>query len=134
MITRGTVLVEPGTPVPAFFRLEIQKYPGSWMSLTGGVHAGELDSNLTSAGWTFHYMAGEVRATAFGFDRQKAMNSALNKLIAGAEHQKCNCLEIDEVGTRSFLGMPGVSITAHSRRIQKGLLFSGNTSGDKPKS
>jgi hypothetical protein len=71
-------------------------------------------------------MAGEVSATAFGFDRQKAMNSALQKLITGAELQKCNCIEIDEVGTRSFLGLPGVTITAHSRRIQKGSLFAGD--------
>ena len=125
MITRGTVLVEQGTPVPAFFRLETSQYPGEWMSLAGGVNSGELDSNLTTAGWNFHYMAGEVRATAFGFDRQKAMHSALNKLIAGAKVQHCNCLEIDDVTRHTFMGMPWVSICAHSRRIQQGQFFSG---------
>ncbi len=122
--------MEQGTHVPSFFRLETSQYPGKWMSLSGGVNSGELDSNLTAAGWTFHYMAGEVRATAFGFDRQKAMHSALNKLIAGAQIQRCNCLEIDDVESHSFLGMPGISICAHSRRIQQGQFFTPETPGD----
>ena len=46
--------------------------------------------------------------------------------------QKCNCLEIDEVATRSFLGMPGVSVSAHTRHIQKGMTFSGVDTPNQP--
>ena len=77
-------------------------------------------------------MAGKVKATAFGFDRQKAMDKALARLIAGAMRQKCNCLEIDEVATRTFLGVPGVSVSAHTRHIQKGMIFSGIDTPHQP--
>jgi hypothetical protein len=85
----------------------------------------DLEKEFAALGWTFHYMAGKVKATAFGFDRQKAMDKALTRLIADAMLQKCNCLEIDEVATRSFLGVPGVGVSAHTRHIQKGIKFSG---------
>jgi len=77
-------------------------------------------------------MAGKVRATAYGLDRQKSMDKALAKLIAGAMRQKCNCLEIDEVATRTFLGIPGVSVSAHTRHIQKGMTFSGVDTPNQP--
>jgi hypothetical protein len=41
------------------------------------------------------------------------------------KRQQCNCLEIDQVTTHSFLGVPCVSISAHSRNIQKGARFAG---------
>jgi len=85
----------------------------------------DLEKEFAALGWTFLYLAGRVKATAFGFDRQKSMNKALARLIAGAMLQKCNCLEIDEVATRSFLGVPGVSVSAHTRHIQKGMRFLG---------
>jgi len=85
----------------------------------------DLEKEFAALGWTFLYLAGRVKETAFGFDRQKAMVKALARLIAGAIRQKCNCLEIDEVSMRSFLGVPGVSVTAHTRHIQKGMRFSG---------
>ena len=51
------------------------------------------------------------------------VRTALNRLIARVKLQKCNCLEIDEVAAKSFLGMPYVSVSGHSRHIQKGLVF-----------
>jgi hypothetical protein len=77
-------------------------------------------------------MAGKVRATAHGLDRQKSMHKALAKLIASAMRQKCNSLEIDEVATRNFLGIPGVSVSAHTRHIQKGMMFRGVDTPNQP--
>jgi hypothetical protein len=53
------------------------------------------------------------------------IHAALKRLIANVKLQKCNCLEIDDVATHSLLGMPYVSVSAHPRHIQKGMLFSG---------
>ena len=92
----------------------------------------DLEKEFAALGWTFLYLAGKVKATAFGFDRQKAMDKALARLIAGAIRQKCNCLEIDEVATRTFLGVPGVSVSAHTRHIQKGMTFSGVDTPNQP--
>jgi hypothetical protein len=129
MITSGTILIEKGTVLPESFRLESQSYAGAWMPVGGSRSAHDLEHELSTAGWTFFYMAGGITANAYGFDKQKTVNTALKHLIASAGLQKCNCLEIDEVAMHSFLGMPYVSVSAHSCNIQKGPLFSGSRSG-----
>jgi hypothetical protein len=125
LISPGTVLFESGTLLPQFFHLESESHPSAWMSVTSSLNSHEIENELAATGWRFFYMAGEVRATAFGFDKQKTVRTALKRLIAGARLQNCNCLEIDEVAMHAFLGMPYVSVSAHSRHIQKGLVCSG---------
>ena len=132
MITPGTILVQKGTLLPPAFRPGSESYPSSWVSVKSSLDPHDLEKEFAALGWTFLYMAGEVKASAFGFDRQKAMDKALARLIAGAMLQKCNCLEIDEVATRSFLGIPGVSVSAHTRHIQKGMTFSGVDTPNQP--
>jgi hypothetical protein len=126
LIASGSILIENGTPLPRFFRAETDSYPNAWIAIDSSLSFHEREDELAATGWTFLYMASTVRVTAFGFDRQKMVHRALKRLIAGARLQKCNCLEIDEVAMHSFLGMPYVSVSAHSRNIQRGLVFSGN--------
>ena len=71
-------------------------------------------------------MAGEIKATVFGFDKQKALRTALKRLIADVRSQHCNSIEITGVVDKSFLRMPCVSVSAHARHLQKGQLFSGS--------
>jgi hypothetical protein len=132
LITPGTILVQKGTLLPPAFRPGSESYPNAWVSVKSSLDPHELEKEFAALGWTFHYMAGKVKMTAYGFDRQKAMVKALARLIAGAMRQKCNCLEIDEVATRTFLGLPGVSLSAHTRHIQKGVVFSGVDTPNQP--
>ena len=125
MITPGTILIEKGTLLPQFLGLEHEPYSSAWMSLKNNLKPYELQKELANTGWTFFYMAGKITATAFGFDREKTVHTALRRLIANVRLQKCNCVEIDEVARHSFFGMPYVSVCAHSRHIQEGLVFSG---------
>jgi len=125
MLIPGTTLIESDTLRPQCFHLEAGSYPNAWMSVKHNLTPHELDNELATAGWTFFYMAGALRSIAFGFDRAKMINAALKRVIANVKLQKCNCLEIDAVGTHSFLGLPYVSVSAHPRHIQKGLVFSG---------
>ena len=125
LIAPGTILTEKGTLLPHCLRLEHEPYPSAWISVKSNLNFCELEKELERAGWTFFFMAGKITTTAFGFDRQKTVHTALKRLIANVRLQKCNCLEIDAVASRSFLGMPYVSVSAHSRHIQKGLVFSG---------
>ena len=101
MITPGTILIEKGTLVPQFLRLEHEPYPSAWMSLKNNLKPYELQKELANTGWTFFYMAGKITTTAFGFDREKTVHTALKRLIANVRLQKCNCLEIDEVARHS---------------------------------
>ncbi len=125
-------MVQKGTLLPPAFRPGSEPYPHAWVSVKSSLDPHDLEKEFAALGWTFHYMAGKVRAAGYGLDRQKSMDKALAKLIAGAMHQKCNCLEIDEVATTTFLGIPGVSLSAHTRHIQKGMTFSGVDTPDQP--
>ena len=70
-------------------------------------------------------MAGEIRATVFGFDAQKAMRAAVEQLITKVKSHACNSVEITHVVSKSILKVPYVSVFAHVRHLQKGLTFSG---------
>ncbi len=126
MITPGTILIEKGTLLPDPLRLETGSHASGWAPVTNSLDGHQLEKKLSTAGWTFFYMAEEIRSTAFGFNRQNRTDAALQRLIRKARLWKCNCLEIDGVETRSFLGMPYVSVSAHSRHIQTGVTFEAN--------
>ena len=49
-------------------------------------------------------MANHLRTRAFGFDPVKRLAAALRTLVGSVREQGCNCLQIDAVATRSFLG------------------------------
>jgi hypothetical protein len=125
MITPGTMLIEANAPRPPCFQLQTGAAPRAWMPVTHQLTSRDLEKELASTGWTFFYMASAIHATAAGFNREKAIDSALQRVIAGARLQHCNCIEIDEVSAHSFLGISYVSVSAHMRHIQKGTLFSG---------
>jgi len=72
------------------------------------------------------FMAGEIKTTVFGFDRQHALRAALERLIAVVKSQHCNSIEITRVTDKSFLKVPYVTVSAHARHLQKGQLFSGS--------
>ena len=120
----GTILIEEGTFVPECFRLETEPDADGWKSVAN-LEPRELDRKLNQAGWIFFYMAGEIKSTVFGLDRQKALRSALKRVISQVKAQNCNGLQITDVTSGSFLNLPCVSISAHSRHIQQGLVFSG---------
>ena len=44
--------------------------------------------------------------------------------MASVREDRCNSLQIQAVEMHSFLGIPYVSVSAHSRHIQKGNIFS----------
>ncbi len=113
----GTLLPEP---------LELESGSATrWASVAKGVNGRQLAEQLVAAGWTWFYMAGSIRTAGFGFQKQKMLEAALKRSIASAEAQRCNCLEIDDVAVHSFMGMPYVRVSAHSRHIQEGMVFSG---------
>jgi hypothetical protein len=124
-MTSGTILIERDALHPRCFELKDDSLPNGWMAATHDLSPHGLEKELSNTGWTLFYMASGVRTTAFGLDRARSIHTALQRLVTNARLHKCNCLEIDDVATHSFLGMPYVSVSAHERHIQKGMVFSG---------
>src|SRR5262245_27318547 len=120
----GARLVAPGTLLPPEWQVEGDSADRRRSPLVPTADNTELEK-LASAGWTFFFMATTITTTAFGFSRPRMLDAALARLMAAVTLQKCNCVEIDDISVRSFLGIPYVRISAHPRHIQKGMVFSG---------
>jgi len=122
-ISAGAILVEKNTLLPMPLRLESDSSGGGWARVVNNPDGHQLEESLSTAGWTFFYMAKTIRTIGFAFERQKMIDGALRRLIATVRRQQCNCLEIDDVATHSFLGVRYVSVAAHARHIQKSMVF-----------
>jgi hypothetical protein len=121
-IKTGTILIEGAASMPESLLLEGKPYSSGWRSVSN-LDLNELDTAIQKAGWTFFFMAGEIKITAFGFDKERAVRRAVKRVITNVESHKCNCVEITEVSAKSFLGMPYVNVSAHSRHIQESSSF-----------
>jgi hypothetical protein len=122
MVLPGTVLVHRNS-LPAIasglrcFQVQDASCPRDWLSARHDLDPDELDNELAGAGWQFVHRA-PIRTIAFGFNRSRIIQTAMRRLIADVERLKCDCLEVDEVTTSSFLGIRWVSISARARHIQ----------------
>ena len=124
-IKEGTILIDSSSLLPGSLHLEGAVYSSGWKSVSN-LDLNELDTGVKKAGWTFFFMAGEIKITAFGFDQQTAVRRAVKRAITDVESHKCNCLEITQVSPQSFLGIPYVNIRAHARHIQGSSTFCGS--------
>lgn len=118
MITSGLILIAEGTLLPECVALGSEAYPLGWTS-TESHDNKQLEKQLSAAGWIFYYLAGAIKMSAYGMDRQKNVDAVLGRIISQAKLQGCNCVEIDEVAAHSFLGFPYVTMSAHARHIEK---------------
>jgi hypothetical protein len=116
----GTLLLKEGTSLPKTLALESDPYGKGWRRVKNLDSSG-VDRKLCEAGWTFFYMAGEVKAMAFGSDLEKTTRRAVKKLIGNMKSGKFNCLEISLVAAKSFMGLPYVLVTGHARHIQESI-------------
>src|SRR2546427_6745617 len=117
-IKMGTILIEGGALLPDSLRFESEPYSKGWRLLKNLDGYG-LDRKIRQAGWTFFYMAVEMKASVFGFDAEKALHRAVNRVLANLKSEKSNCLAITQVAAKRFLGVPYVTVSAYPRHIQE---------------
>jgi hypothetical protein len=122
-ITAGSILVEEGTRLPKSLREPGESNSNGWAAVKGARCT--FEKTIQEAGWTFFFMAGEIKATVFGFDRQEALRAAFKRLIVDVKSQHCNGIEITQIIDGSFCRLPYVSVSAHARHLQNGMRFSG---------
>jgi hypothetical protein len=135
MITPGSLFIERDAPRPPCFQIQDDAHRAGWLPIKYDRTVLELDAELSRSGWTFFYMANVVSKKALGFDRDKGISSALKRVMSSVREDGCNCLQIQALETKSFLGIPYVTVSAHPRHIQKGMLFSPHSRphGTEPK-
>ena len=97
MLTSGVLLIDGDALRPRCFEVEAGLHPNAWMPIKQTLTPQQLEKELSATGWTFFFMAGPIRVTAFGFDREKTVYAALKRGIQAVRQQRCNCLQIESV-------------------------------------
>ena len=115
----GSILVRENTVFPPGVSVESELLLSGW-KVVRNLDGYALARIIAKADWNFFYLAGEIRASAFGRG-SSAARSALKRILAKREGQNYNSLEIAKVTAKWFLGIPFLRIAANSRHIQKGL-------------
>src|ERR1700680_1869151 len=123
----GTILIKDGTFLPDALQFESEPCATGWR-LVQNLDGYGLSRKIHEAGWTFFYLAGEIKATIFGFDKQKTVRRAVKRILANPKSERCNGLEITQIEAKRFLGLPYASVCAHSRDIQKNAFLAGQGS------
>ena len=118
----SAILIKNGTALPESLGLQSEPHSLDWRSVTN-LDCRSLDDQLSKAGWTFFYMAGDIKRSFFGFDADRAARTAVSRIVRDVQSQGCNCVEITRVTKGSCLGLPYVSVIAHARHIQHSSLF-----------
>jgi len=104
--------------VPHCPGLETEPCFGEW-SVVKVPDAFALERTIHAAGWNFFFMATEVKAMYFGFLGEEKIQSALQRISAKVKPQNFNGLQVTEIVARRFLGVPYVTVSAHSRHMQQ---------------
>src|SRR5467141_1388896 len=115
-----TILISEDTPLAANLPIESEAFLPGWR-VVKNLDRSPVARNIDGANWNFFYLAGEIRATVLGRDRPGTLRRAVKCVLAKQEGQKFNSLEITKVVSKRFLGIPFMSVTAHSRHIQQGI-------------
>lgn len=100
-------------------QLEREPCSGNW-SLVKTPDGVSLDRKIHAAGWNFFFMAAEVKVRFFGIPRAAKIQNALRQILAKVKQQHFNGLEVTGIVASRFVGVPYVTVSAHSRHMQQG--------------
>ncbi len=98
--------------------LESEPCSGEW-SLLKVLDGFTLDRKIHAAGWNFFFMAAEVKVMFFGSGGAAKIQNALKRLLGKVKEQQFNGLEVTQIVASRFLGVPYVTVSAHSRHMQQ---------------
>lgn len=121
-IKTGTILVQEGLLLPDSVRFEGEPYSKGWR-LVKNLDGYGLERKIHEAGWNFFYLAGEIEAGAFGFDRELVLRRGVKRALANLKSERFNSMEITQVVAERFLGLLYVTVSAHPRHIQEGIIL-----------
>ena len=119
-IEAGTIFIKDDTRLPESLPIERDPYLKGW-SRVKNLTSAALDKRLSEFGWTFFFLAGKVKAMAFGSNVAKTTRRAVGKVFANMKSGRFNSLEISRVQAKRFLGLRYVTVDAHLRHVQENI-------------
>src|SRR5438552_13812645 len=117
-VEAGTILMKEWPGMTQLLGLESEPCSGEW-SLLKVLDGFALDRKIHAAGWNFFFMAAEVKVMFFGSLGAGNIQKALKRILEKVKQQQFNGLEVTEIVSRRFLGVPYVTVSAHSRHVQQ---------------
>src|SRR5580698_832062 len=120
----GTILMKEWPGKPQLLGLESEPCSGEWSQLKV-MDGFAVDRKIHAAGWNFFFMAAEFKSTFLGNAGAAKIQKALTRILARTKPQHFNSLEITGIVARRFLGVPYVTVSAHSRHMQQSCFLDG---------
>ena len=117
-VQAGTILMKEWPGMTKLLGLESEPCSAEW-SLLKVLDGFALDRKIHAAGWNFFFMASEVKVMFFGSLGAVKIQNALKRILMKVKGQHFNGLEITEIVAGRFLGVPYVTVAAHSRHMQE---------------
>jgi hypothetical protein len=117
-VQAGTILMKEWPGMTKLLGLESEPCSAEWRLLKV-LDGFALDRKIHAAGWNFFFMASEVKVMFFGSLGAAKIQNALQRILKKVKEQHFNGLEVTEIVSRRFLGVPYVTICAHSRHMQQ---------------
>jgi hypothetical protein len=114
----GTILMKEWPGMTQLLGLESEPYSGEW-SLLKVLDGDTLDRKIHAAGWNLFFMAAEIKVMFFGPVGAGKIQKALKRILEKVKQQQFNGLEVTQIVARRFLGVPYVTVSAHSRHMQQ---------------
>jgi len=118
----GTIFIQNRPLILRTLGLESEPYEGTWDVLHPLPNVG-LDQRIRSSGGNYFFIAAEVRVFVFGRLMDRVVWRALRQIFAKVQNADFNCLEVTEIIEKRFLGVPYITVGAHSRHIQQGSMM-----------
>jgi hypothetical protein len=79
-----------------------------------------LDRKIHAVGWNFFFVAAKVKVMFFSVLGGTKIQNALRRMLQKVREQHFNGLEVTGIASSHFLGGPYVTVSAHSRHMQRG--------------
>ena len=114
----GAILMKEWPAMNQLLGLESEPCSGEW-SLLKVLDGFALDRKIHAAGWNFFFMAAEVKVMFFGSVGAVKIQNALKRILVKVKQEHFNGLEVTQIVARRFLGVPYVTVSAHSRHMQQ---------------
>ena len=114
----GAILTNESPLMTQTFGIETVPCSGNW-KLVNGLDGSALDCKIHAAGWNFFFMAGEIKGMFLGALGAMKIQNALQRILEKVKPQHFNGLEVTGIVASHFLGVPYVTVSAHSRHMQK---------------
>lgn len=113
----GSLVVRIGSELPPIVRLSKEVSGSGWRVLSG-MDPSKVEYALKDIGWRLFYVVDPLsHATAFAFDRSRAIEKALRKMLRRAESQHLNAAEITNVRTRRVGPLYKATVEINFRHI-----------------